>query len=262
MKMITSKELEQNLRRINIEPDTKFQKTVIAQLLSISQNYVPKKRDNRISILNVFNFKYLFNMNAKSRLVVFLGIFSLLLIIGVSSIYASDGAAVGDLLFPLDKGFENVRRLFISDPKKEAEFELEVLGERIEEYNKLNMQYKSQDEIQAGFDECTKQRERVEARIRVMEESENVEEGEKEEVRNRYERYEDQMQGPNQNQNQEQNENQQDQTESSTEAIETASDDTTGEPGGVGVQQRPQDQDRDGSNEDSSGDGEQPRTGW
>jgi hypothetical protein len=97
----------------------------------------------------------------------------------------ADAAEPGDPLYSVDVLAEKVQRAIIFDEVKLAEFEGEVLGERIGEYQSLALKSADVEEI---LDEIDAQQTRVREHIGTMENNpENYSEQALQQVQNRYE---------------------------------------------------------------------------
>lgn len=97
----------------------------------------------------------------------------------------ADAAEPGDPLYSVDVLSERVQRAIIFDEVKLAEFEGEVLGERIDEYQSLALKSADVEEILAEIDE---QQARVREHIGTMENNPgNYSEDALKQVQNRYE---------------------------------------------------------------------------
>jgi hypothetical protein len=104
---------------------------------------------------------------------------------GVLLAQQADAAEPGDPLYNVDLLAEKVQRAIIFDEVKKAEFEGEILGERIAEYQSLTYRSADTDVI---LDEIEKQQTRVREFIGTMENNpENYSEDALQQVQNRYE---------------------------------------------------------------------------
>lgn len=79
----------------------------------------------------------------------------------------ADSAVPGDTLYSVDTFVENVQRALISNAVKESEFELDVLGERIQELEKLSNSGE-ENQIQNALKALEEQQLRIQERVRVM----------------------------------------------------------------------------------------------
>lgn len=247
------------LKELPITPDPKWQQSTLSFLLNLGNDDVPKSRSLRNNIVNVFNLLFIFTMSAKAKKLTIIATMMVVFVVaGAVTVKASENSSTGDFLYPVDKGWESLRRAFISGEAEKAEFEMNIFEERLGELNMLQEQNESQSRIEAALGEVEKQQSRVQERVREMEEKHmngEVDDGVQERVMNRYENQVQNYDGVKeqvQNQYKEQNQEGKD----SQGLTVTGDDDSTGEPGGVGNQQRPQDRDSDGNyEENSSGDG-------
>lgn len=104
---------------------------------------------------------------------------------GVLLAQRADAAEPGDSLYSIDLLAERVQRNIIFDELKKAEFEGEVLGERISEYQSLA---ERSDDVEEILEEVEKQQERVRENIGALENNPgNYSEEALQQVQNRYE---------------------------------------------------------------------------
>lgn len=123
------------------------------------------------------------------KLGVILGVIAGILVVGGGVAYASDSAAPGDILFPVDLAVESVVRTFKSDPVALADFETDVLAERVAELDELSEEGEAGD-VESAADYVAEQGDVVKEKSRNMNETcdaENCDEGEKTRVTNRIE---------------------------------------------------------------------------
>ncbi|MBU0976597.1 MAG: DUF5667 domain-containing protein [Patescibacteria group bacterium] len=263
---LSEEQLKQKLKELNLQPDQSWRTETQDYLNELILKDVPKDKKSRnilTYIFYIFTFQF---MNSKTKvlagsIVGVIAAFSL----GTAA-YASNDAVSGDLLYPLDKAMESMKRVMLLDPVKKAEYEEDILDERIGELKKLQNQQAEQARLDQAGEDIEQQKSRIQERIREIEENdpnENSQE-DQERIKNRFEEQEEEH-----NEVKEMNQKQENKPSSETEedslTTTSSSDDTPGEPGGVGVQQRPQDQDRDGCTGDcgsNEGDGDKPREGW
>lgn len=115
-------------------------------------------------------------------------ILSVVILIGLGGWYLvkeADASEPGDLLYPVDIAAEAVERLVTFDDVALAEFEQEVLEERVEELDALVTKETVDEELILGATEkVSSQRSKVQEHI---ESGEATQEGSMEQVQNRYE---------------------------------------------------------------------------
>jgi hypothetical protein len=131
------KNIDDLLRQVHVKPTSNWQSSTQNELLSLAQNDVTKPTEVRTHQYKLSNLISLPNMSGKFNSMV--SIISILatLTAGTGTVYASNAATPGDLLFSLDKAVESVQRVFTIEPVSEAAFELKVLDERIAEMDQL-----------------------------------------------------------------------------------------------------------------------------
>lgn len=104
---------------------------------------------------------------------------------GVLLAQQADASEPGDSLYSIDLLAEKVQRNIIFDELKKAEFEGEVLGERISEYQALA---ERSDDVEEILDEVEKQQTRVRENLGFLENNPgNYSEEALQQVQNRYE---------------------------------------------------------------------------
>jgi hypothetical protein len=115
-------------------------------------------------------------------------ILSVIVVLGLGGWYLAteaDAAGPGDLLYPVDTTAEAIERFFTFDDIALAEFEQEVLDERVDELEALVDEETIDEELVLGAtEEVSAQRARLQTHI---EEGEATQEGSMEQVQNRYE---------------------------------------------------------------------------
>ncbi|MDD3647340.1 MAG: DUF5667 domain-containing protein [Candidatus Dojkabacteria bacterium] len=238
---INEEQLKNKLKSLPIKPDSSWQESTSNYLKKIIREDVPEDKKSR----NIFTYLfYLFtlpNMSSKTKLLAgsVVGVIAALAL-GTTA-YAANDSAPGDLLYPVDKAMESMKRIMLRDPKAKAEYEEDILDERLVEMKQLQNKNAEQAQLEQAGDEVEQQKTRTEERIREMEENDPNDNNneEQEQIQNRYEEQKEEH-----NEIKEQNQNQQNKPEENDKSTSSV-DDTPGEPGGVGVEihQRPQDQD-------------------
>ena len=86
---------------------------------------------------------------------------------GTGTVYASDSATPGDLLFGVDTAVESVQRALTNDPVAKTELELEIMDERLEELAVLAEENK-EDGIATALEEIESQQARLGERVQEM----------------------------------------------------------------------------------------------
>lgn len=266
MKKLTDKELINKLKHLPVKPDGSWQKESEKYIHKLASGNVPESRNLRNNIMYVFNILFMQNMNPKAKVAIFASVFAAFLILGGgAAVYAADDSAPGDALYPIDKGWESLQRAFVNNPEKSAEFEMDVLEERVRELEQLQNQNAEMKNIEKALGEVEQQQERVQERVRNMEEKHlegEVDEGTKERIQNRYEKQNEEHEEIMNKVKNQYNKDDEETNTGNSSSTGMQADDPQGEPGGVGVQQRPQDQDRDGYTGNDEGNHEDTRPGW
>ncbi len=160
---ITEQELITKLKSVDIIPDPIWQQKVAADLKNLADSDVPFLDKMRKHIRYAFYFLVFPSMQPRTK-VALASLTAVLVVLGGSAglVSAANSSKPGDLLFPLDKSFENISRSLISDPKGKANFELGVLGERV---NELNEQDKSGTHVEDSVTEVQEQEDRTQKAV-------------------------------------------------------------------------------------------------
>lgn len=188
MEKLTEEQLKSKLRNVSIKPDSSWQESTLNRLLDLG---VPKSQTERNNKSSIFYLLFSKNMSSASKLFVgvLVAVFSLVAITG-TAVYASDDAVPGDLLYPVDKAWENVQRAMIQSDEELTNFEMDVLDERVKELKRVQERKENQERINEAVKELEDQQKRVNERVRTMEElhvNGYVDDQEQERVQNRYE---------------------------------------------------------------------------
>ncbi len=130
-------ELITKLKQIKPLPRKAWQERTLAILESLPEN-VTAHGINRTSSNSLFYFLNKTIVNVKVTTGVVIATAVILISGSMVTVYASESAKPGDLLFPIDLLVENVQRSFISEPVAKAEFEIKVLDERVQELKTLS----------------------------------------------------------------------------------------------------------------------------
>lgn len=137
-------------------------------------------------LLSKFSFLYIMGSGSKILTVVIVAAGGLLLLAGGA--WAADSSKPGDMLYGVDLAVESVQRVVTFGDVAKADFEIDVLDERMEELTELD---EEGEEVGEALDEVADQQTRLYGQIRKMEENNDIDEGEKNRVWTRYEsRYE------------------------------------------------------------------------
>ncbi|MBN1618841.1 hypothetical protein JW887_05910 [Candidatus Dojkabacteria bacterium] len=123
--------------------------------------------NTRTSSSNIFNFFKLSAMDPKLKTI--LATVTIIVTLGAATgtIYASDAANPGDILYPLDKAVENVQRTFTLDPTKKAELEIAIMDERVSELELLS-ESDNTEAISDSISEVEAQQTRIQDKIQEM----------------------------------------------------------------------------------------------
>ncbi len=125
----------------------------------------------------------------KTFFIILLCFFIFILISG-GTVYASDDAKPGDMLFAIDTGWESIQRFITRGNPKKAELEIGILEERLNEYNHLLNNNGGNSALEECLKEMNKQQVRTEEQIANLEQTyqnEGVAESELNRIRERYE---------------------------------------------------------------------------
>jgi hypothetical protein len=164
--MITEEKLIKTLNKLDAKPSNEWANRVVQKIQSDIFN-VTKEPQQRNTFSSLFNFLSFFYMSPKYKLFLTLGIVFVLLVTSGGVAYASDDALPGDLLYPVDKAVESINRVIISDPIAKAEFEVQVLDERVSELENLSEDVESESVGDAN-EEVEAQKNRVRERLEVL----------------------------------------------------------------------------------------------
>lgn len=164
--MITEEKLIKTLNKLDAKPSNEWANRVVQKIQSDIFN-VTKEPQQRNTFSSLFNFLSFFYMSPKYKLFLTLGIVFVLLVTSGGVAYASDDAVPGDLLYPVDKAVESINRVIISDPIAKAEFEVQVLDERVSELENLSEDVESESVGDAN-EEVEAQKNRVRERLEVL----------------------------------------------------------------------------------------------
>lgn len=164
--MITEEKLIKTLNKLDTKPSNEWANRVVQKIQSDIFN-VTKEPQQRNTFSSLFNFLSFFYMSPKYKLFLTLGIVFVLLVTSGGVAYASDDALPGDLLYPVDKAVESINRVIISDPIAKAEFEVQVLDERVSELENLSEDVESESVGDAN-EEVEAQKNRVRERLEVL----------------------------------------------------------------------------------------------
>jgi len=125
----------------------------------------------------------------KTFFIILLCFFMFILISG-GTVYASDNAKPGDLLFTIDTGWESIQRFITRGNPDKTEFEIGILEERLNEYNHLLNNNGDNSALGECLNEMNKQQVRTEEQIANLEQTyknDDVSESEFNQIRERYE---------------------------------------------------------------------------
>lgn len=190
-------------------------------------------------------------MMAKTKLIaIAAGALGLIALSGATA-YAADQSVPGDPLYGLDKAMESIsRKLKFSDDAK-AEYELNIMQERVQEMKKLHDNGEDPEKLQLAVQEMLQQQEQAKERVRTMEEN-TENRNDNAELERTINRYEEQNDEAEKLKKQVQNK----QNGSSTDESSTLLESTSSQEGNQ-IHQQDRDQDQ-GMNGDQTGDGDQP----
>lgn len=159
-------EIELKLHIYRPQPSYYWQEKVL-HILNNLPAIVTESKEDRISSNHIFNFLNRTIVNIKLKVGVVIAASVILIGGSMVTVYASDDASPGDFLYSLDKASENVQRLFISDPITKAEFEIQLMNERVLELQHLSA---LDDEVNcaSAVGEVNAQQIRLQERLREM----------------------------------------------------------------------------------------------
>jgi hypothetical protein len=114
---------------------------------------------------------------------------AVIVLIGGSFLTATSANASvpGDLLYGIDRAYENMQRVFKLSPEVKAEFEVDLLEERAQELSALEESDSALDLVEGAVDDLDEQEENVKTRLREAEDNENSDSGELIRIRERLE---------------------------------------------------------------------------
>ena len=150
------------------EPGEKFRSDFLGLLHNLDES-VTNSPQHRTRFLDSFKFSLLSVMNTKLSTTAVVAVIAIVLLGGAGTTYASDSAAPGDFLFPIDKAVEGVQRVFTFSAVSKSEFELEVMEERVLELEEVS-DGDSSDAVADAIDEVEGQQLRIREQLRIMDE--------------------------------------------------------------------------------------------
>lgn len=168
---MNTNQIKNALKNYKVEPSNKWFDNTHEKLKSIAT--VTESDKTRNSNMALFNFLSFNKMNAKLKLLVVVGtiVGTMGLTTGVA--YASDEAVPGDVLYPVDKAVESVKRALTRNTVRAAELEMDIMGERVREMNevanRLNENKASTKAMTKAIGEVDAQRERVQSKMGELE---------------------------------------------------------------------------------------------
>lgn len=182
----------ETLNVLRTRPDNAWvEKTRISLGKYISlQVQVENVTDSNSSRIPVRSFNFLFNTNMGKQAKLALSVLaSMILLIGGSfaTATAANASVPGDLLYGIDRAYEDIQRALKTSPESKAEFEIYLLEERAQELSALEENDSEPDLIEEAVDNITEQEENVQTRLRDSEDNENSDSGELERIRERHE---------------------------------------------------------------------------
>jgi hypothetical protein len=164
--MITEENLIKTLKKLDTKPSNGWANRVVQKIRN-DNFHVTKDIEQRNTFSSLFYFLSYFYMSPRYKLFVTLGIVFVLLVTSGGVAYASDDAVPGDLLYPVDKAVESLNRVIISDPIAKAEFEVELLDERVAELEDLS-EVSNGEVVGDANEEVEAQKNRVRERLEVL----------------------------------------------------------------------------------------------
>lgn len=157
------RDLERQFKNINPKPSQEWQEKILNHLNSV----VTDSLDNRNSNTNLNNFFNSFTMNRKFKAIVTVATVFTTFAIASGVVYASNSAMPGEMLFPVDKAVEQIRRTLTINPLDRAEYEMGVMDERVLELKKMS-EGENSEQIANCISEVEAQQERVRAMLGEM----------------------------------------------------------------------------------------------
>lgn len=101
-------------------------------------------------------------------LVILLGSFTILVLLGWGVASAADSALPGDSLYPIDQLSESVQKVLIINPVSELDFEIDLAEERISELEALEVQQAEETLISEAIAEVEAQEALLQEKQRTM----------------------------------------------------------------------------------------------
>ena len=157
------KELVEKLNKYNPNPSKEWQERTLEHLNTVVTN----SENNRNSNMNLFNLLNSITMNTKFKGIVTIATIATTLAIATGAVYASDPAKPGDFLYPVDKVAEQIRRTLTLDALNRAEFEMDVMDERVLELRNLS-EGSNANQISNSISEVEAQKERLRVMLEEM----------------------------------------------------------------------------------------------
>ena len=153
------RDLERQFKNINPKPSQQWQDKALNHLNSV----VTDSLDNRNSNTNLNNFFNSFTMNTKFKAIVTVVTVFTTFAIASGVVYASNSATPGEMLFPVEKAVEQIRRTLTINPLDRAGYEMEIMDERVLELKKM-----SEGEDSLGISKAISEVEAQQERVRDM----------------------------------------------------------------------------------------------
>ena len=153
------RDLERQFKNINPKPSAQWKEETLNHL----NNVVTDSLDNRNSNTNLNNFFYSITMNTKFKAILTIATVFTTFAIASGVVYASDSAMPGEMLFPVDKAMEQIRRTLTINPLDRAGYEMDVMDERVLELKKM-----SEGEDSLGLSKAISEVEAQQSRVRAM----------------------------------------------------------------------------------------------
>ena len=153
------RDLERQFKNINPKPSQQWQDKALNHLNSV----VTDSLDNRNSNTNLNNFFNSFTMNTKFKAIVTVVTVSTTFAIASGVVYASNSATPGEMLFPVEKAVEQIKRTLTINPLDRAGYEMEIMDERVLELKKM-----SEGEDSLGISQAISEVEAQQERVRDM----------------------------------------------------------------------------------------------
>ncbi|MDY0097113.1 MAG: DUF5667 domain-containing protein [Candidatus Dojkabacteria bacterium] len=157
------RDLERQFKNINPKPSQEWQEKTLNHLNSV----VTDSLDNRNSNTNLNNFFNSITMNTKFKAIVTVATVFTTFAIASGVVYASDSAMPGEMLFPVDKAVEQIRRTLTINPLDRAGYEMDIMDERVLELKKMS-EGENSEQIANCISEVEAQQERVRAMLGEM----------------------------------------------------------------------------------------------